>query len=100
MDTHPTMGIEEEFLLVDPETGEPVAANRAVAEEAKRRGVDLQLELTSCQVETTTGVANTSAELREELSRLRRITAEAAEASGAQLLAVALPPTAPHEFPV
>jgi carboxylate-amine ligase len=28
MDTHPTVGVEEEFLLVDQETGEPVA-NRA-----------------------------------------------------------------------
>ena len=27
----PTLGVEEEFLLVDPSTGAPVALNRAVA---------------------------------------------------------------------
>ena len=72
MASHPTMGVEEEFLLVDPATGEPVARNEAVARHAAARGVKLQLELTSCQVETTTDVANTSEELRAELTRLRR----------------------------
>ena len=56
--------------------------------------------MTSCQVETTTDVANTSEELRTQLTRLRRIAAEAAEADGARLLAVGLPPTVPHEFPI
>ncbi|MBV9088425.1 MAG: glutamate--cysteine ligase [Mycobacteriaceae bacterium] len=100
MDEHPTIGVEEEFLLVDPDTAEPMAANRAVADEAARRGVKLQLELTSCQVETTTGVVADGAELGEELTRLRHIAAEAAQARGAQLLAVALPPTVPRQFPV
>jgi carboxylate-amine ligase len=71
-----------------------------VAEEAERRGVKLQLELSSCQVETTSGVAKTSAELGEELTRLRRAAAQAAEASGVQLLASGLPPATPHQFPV
>jgi glutamate---cysteine ligase / carboxylate-amine ligase len=56
--------------------------------------------LTSCQVETTTDVAETSDQLRAELTRLRRVAAEAAEADGARLLAVGLPPTVPHEFPI
>jgi len=71
-----------------------------VADEAERRGAKLQLELSSCQVETTSGVAATSAELGEELTRLRRAAAQAAEASGVQLLASGLPPATPHEFPV
>jgi carboxylate-amine ligase len=100
MTSHPTVGVEEEFLLVDPDSGEPVARNRQVAGHASDHGIKLQLELTSCQVETTTGVTGGSAELRAELARLRRITAEAAEASGARLLAVAVPPTVPHEFPI
>lgn len=94
------MGVEEEFLLIDPQSGEPVARNKQVAASAAERGVDLQLELTSCQVETTTDVMDTSAALRCELSRLRRIATEAAVANGAQLLAVGLPPTVPHKFPV
>ena len=100
MASHPTVGVEEEFLLVDPETGEPVARNEAVAHRAEDHGVELQLELTSCQVETTTGVANTAEDLRSELTRLRRVAAQAAEANGARLLAVGLPPTVPHEFPI
>ena len=100
MSSHPTLGVEEEFLLADPDTGEPVARNRAVAEHAATRGVKLQLELTSCQIETTTDVMSSSDELRTELARLRRIAADAAQANGAQLLAVAAPPTVPNEFPI
>ncbi len=71
-----------------------------MAAEAKRRGITLQLELSSCQVETTSSVATTSEQLGEELTRLRRTAAQAAEASGVRLLASGLPPTTPHEFPV
>jgi carboxylate-amine ligase len=100
MASHPTIGVEEEFLLVDPNTGEPVACNEQVAAHAAEHGVKLQLELTSCQIETTTGIIGGSGDLRAELTRLRRIAAEAAEASGARLLAVGLPPTVPHQFPI
>ena len=96
----PTYGVEEEFLLVDPHTGEPAPLNAVVAEYAKRRGVDLELELTSCQVETTSEVASSSADLRAELIRLRSVASEAAGEAGARLLAVALPPTLPQHFPV
>jgi carboxylate-amine ligase len=100
MHQHPTVGVEEEFLLIDPDTHEPVAANQAVAREARAQGVELQLELTSCQVETTSKVVATSDDLRVELIRLRRIAAAAASACGARLLAIALPPSVPHHFPV
>lgn len=100
MATHPTFGVEEEFLLVDPHSGEPVPYNRAVAERAKAKGVDLQLELTSCQVETTSDVMASSEDLRAELSRLRGVASEAAVGAGARLLAVGLPPTVPREFPI
>jgi carboxylate-amine ligase len=96
----PTMGVEEEFLLVDPRTGEPAPVNRAVAEFAAQRGVELQLELTSCQVETASKVASSSEQLRADLVDLRRVACDAADAAGARLLAVALPPTLPHAFPV
>lgn len=96
----PTIGVEEEFLLVDPASGAPIALNREVAERAADHDVELQLELTSCQVETATGVVDDVSDLREQLSRLRRIAADAAEHAGARLLAVGLPPTLPHEFPI
>src|ERR1700733_930140 len=96
----PSFGVEEEFLLVDPKTGEPAPCNSEVAAEAKRRGTTLQLELSSCQVETTSGVAASAADLGAELALLRRTTAQAAEASGVHLLALGLPPATPHEFPI
>jgi carboxylate-amine ligase len=99
-DEQPTIGVEEEFLLVDATSGEPVAANRAVAREARGAGVELQLELTRCQVETTTPTLTSSSELASELSRLRQIAARSAEAHGARLLAVGLPPSVPHGFPI
>ncbi|OYN82968.1 glutamate--cysteine ligase [Mycolicibacterium sphagni] len=96
----PSVGVEEEFLLVDPSTGEPVPRNVEVADYAAAGGVDLQLELTTCQVETATEVTQTSSQLRQEITRLRRAAAEAAEKAGARLLAVGLPPTVPHSFPI
>ncbi|MCV7280728.1 glutamate--cysteine ligase [Mycolicibacterium flavescens] len=100
MATHPTIGVEEEFLLVDSASGEPVARNETVAREAAARGVKLQLELTTCQVETATEAVGSAIALQQQLIALRRATAEAAEQAGAQLLAVGLPPTLPHEFPI
>lgn len=100
MSSHPTFGVEEEFLLADPHSGEPVPLNTRVAERAKADGVDLQLELTSCQIETATEVSGTVADLRSQLHRLRRVAGEAAEAAGARLLAVGLPPTLPQHFPI
>jgi glutamate---cysteine ligase / carboxylate-amine ligase len=94
------VGVEEEFLLVDPHSGAPVPKNAEVAQRAADRDVELQLELTTCQVETATGVLDTRDELLREIHRLRRATAQAAQDCGAQLLAVALPPTVPTEFPI
>jgi glutamate---cysteine ligase / carboxylate-amine ligase len=71
-----------------------------VAAEAERLGVTLQRELSSCQVETTSSVAATTAELGDDLTRLRRTAAHAADAAGVRLLALGLPPVTPHAFPV
>lgn len=90
----PSFGVEEEFLLVDPATGRPMARNAAVARLAEQRGVDLQLELTTCQVETTTAKLESSSQLRQEISRLRAQAAESARTAGAALLAVGVPPIA------
>lgn len=100
MAAHPTVGVEEEFLLVDRDTGAPTALSREVAARAADRGVDLQLELTSCQVETATEVSSSMSDVRSQLMHLRSTAARAADDSGARLLAVAVPPTVPHDFPI
>ncbi|OBF29669.1 glutamate--cysteine ligase [Mycobacterium sp. ACS4331] len=96
----PTVGVEEEFLLVDPGSGQPLPHNADVAHAARERGVELQLELTTCQVETATGVHEMRDDLLDEIVGLRRAAAQAAHQCGAQLLAVALPPTIPRHFPI
>ncbi|MGW5436837.1 carboxylate-amine ligase [Nocardia asteroides] len=95
-----TVGVEEEFLLTDPDSGAPAPKNTQVAATARRAGIDLQLELTSCQVETSTGVHSDIGELLTELRTSRRRVAECALEHGARLLAVAVPPTVPQGYPV
>lgn len=84
-----TVGVEEEFVLVDPNTGLPALTNTAVVAEAT--DVALQLELSKCQVETCTPVCSGIAELRRELGRGRASVARAAVRSGARPLAVGVP---------
>ncbi|WP_084501260.1 glutamate--cysteine ligase 2 [Nocardia xishanensis] len=95
-----TVGVEEEFLLADPRTGAPTAKNDAVARTAEDLGLDLQLELTRCQIETNTGVHTRTGDLAQQLRELRRGVSCCAEMNDARLLAVAIPPTVPLHYPV
>ena len=83
------MGVEEEFLLVGSASARPVPTSVAVAEAAG--DVDVQLELTKPQVETNSPVCHDSAELKEQLTRIRSALAEAAARTGARVLAVGAP---------
>lgn len=96
----PTLGAEEELLLVDPGTGVPVMRNRAVAEIAEAKGVELQLELTPCQIETATPVLRTVPDLLAAVSRSRSVAATAAHSVGASVLAAGVPPLLPPGGPV
>ena len=63
----PTFGVEEELLLVEESTGEPFMESAAVAHVAKTLGLDLDLELTPCQIETATPILDSMADLRGHL---------------------------------
>lgn len=89
----PTIGVEEEFLLVDPRTGAPIGRNVEVVRTAADFGLDLQLEIMRCQVETSTRIHTGTRDLLRELRELRRGASAAAEKNDAVLLAVAVPPT-------
>ncbi|GGK41906.1 putative glutamate--cysteine ligase 2 [Pilimelia terevasa] len=86
-----TMGVEEEFLLLDQD-----GAVAPVAEEAVRRGGaddgELQPEFMSYQLETATPVCRSLDELHAHLSRLRRLAARGADQAGARLVSVGVPP--------
>ncbi|AYF77926.1 YbdK family carboxylate-amine ligase [Nocardia yunnanensis] len=100
MDAPPTVGVEEEFLLVDPLSGAPVGRNVDVVRTAADLAMDLQLEIMRCQVETSTHVHTDTAGLLRELRELRRGAAASAEKNDALLLAVAVPPTLSDELSI
>ncbi|WP_337925749.1 glutamate--cysteine ligase [Kribbella italica] len=87
---HPSMGVEEELLLVSA-AGQPLPRSKAVKDETD--GVDVELELTRAQVETNSPVCETSDELHRQLSAMRSRLAAAAAEHGGRLLAIAAPPT-------
>jgi carboxylate-amine ligase len=79
-----TMGIEEEYLLVDSETMElAIDPPSAIIEECSRQS-DGQVspELLRSQIEIGTSVCTNAAEARAELARLRQIVIEVANQHG------------------
>lgn len=86
--TVPTIGVEEEFFLVDPHTRFLVPAGPAVAERAAGDVGDLVTkEFALCQVEGRTSPCLSAGQLREELQRVRGALVAAARAEGAELCA-------------
>ncbi|MET9229965.1 glutamate--cysteine ligase [Lentzea sp. NPDC003310] len=89
----PTLGVEEEFLLVDPETGVPVnRADEVVAVAREKFGLALERELTGAQVEINTTVCRDAEQARQELLETRRVVAQAAREAGCRAIAVGAPP--------
>jgi carboxylate-amine ligase len=87
--TSRSIGVEEEFLLANPETGQILSLAPRVLRKA---GEDLESELTSQQLETGTEPRHELADVRGELVRLRRTASDAAGAEGAAVLAVGTAP--------
>ncbi|MEY9212847.1 glutamate--cysteine ligase [Thermobifida halotolerans] len=93
----PTMGVEEEFLLVDAEGRLAEAASEILAA-ADPDPAELHPELTLAQVEAASGVHCDSWSLLEELRHARRHLSRAAADRGLRLVAVGAPPL-PTERP-
>lgn len=81
-----TVGVEEEFFLVD---ARGYLANKAQATlaDAEGNGADLQTELLRCQVEAATRVCRYADELVADIRGLRARLAAGARRQGARLLA-------------
>ncbi|MEV1285625.1 glutamate--cysteine ligase [Micromonospora sp. NPDC049679] len=96
-----TVGVEEEFLLVDPATGAAVPAVDAVFAEvpAELRG-QVQQEFQTSQIEIGSPPGVELAAVRHSLGLLRTGLSDAAERAGARLLAVGTGPIAGAEPPV
>ncbi|MDQ3274431.1 MAG: glutamate--cysteine ligase [Actinomycetota bacterium] len=83
-----TIGVEEELLLVDRESGLPApdAAEVVAAIDAGTSG-EVTLELTRPQLETNSAVCSSLTELREHLLVLRHAAVRAAQERGHDLVA-------------
>ncbi|MEV0428397.1 glutamate--cysteine ligase [Micromonospora sp. NPDC050495] len=93
-----TVGVEEEFLLVDPHTGVAVPAVDLVMEQvpAELRG-QVEREFQTSQIEIGTPPGLELSAIRHSLSVLRTELAAAAERAGVRLLAIG---TGPVDGPV
>ncbi len=79
-----TLGIEEEYLLVDKTTGELVSEPPATMLEQCQEAVGEQVtpEFMKSQIEIGTGVCHNMAEAREDLVRLRNLVIDVADSHG------------------
>lgn len=89
-----TLGVEEEFLLVDGVSGRPFPGASAVLAQATERfpGTAVHPELMETQVEASTGVCTTMAELRGQLRRARDRLSTAAGHERTRLVSSGTPP--------
>ncbi len=91
-----TLGVEEEYLLVDPVTrdlvGDPPEALLAECEEVL--GDRVSPEFMRCQVEVGSRVCGTVAEVEKELTLLRQSVADVARAHGSAIIAASTHPFA------
>jgi glutamate---cysteine ligase / carboxylate-amine ligase len=90
-----TLGVEEEFVLLDPCTGAAVLAGPDLVRMLNGEP-GVRPELMRFQVETATGVCTGLDEAGRELTRLRRLAAAAAARLGCRLVASG---TAPYGTP-
>src|SRR3954451_6767665 len=88
-----SIGIEEEYQIVDPVTRElRPRAGRVLPRARQAVGDEVTNELFLSQVEIGTPVCRTLADVRAELVRLRRAVVEAAEADGDRIVAAGTHP--------
>ncbi|WP_329372773.1 glutamate--cysteine ligase [Streptomyces sp. NBC_00669] len=98
MTTGPTLGVEEEFLLLDRETGLPAPRVGEVQAAAERepglRREEVDSELLQAQVEIATPVCSELDEAASHLVRYRRTVAAAARHAGCRLASTGAAPVA------
>ncbi len=88
-----TLGVEEEFLIVDQVTGELVGrAGELFAAARSKLGNDVAKELNLCQIEIGTPVCTDLAGVRSSLTRLRAELDDSARSIGTRIAATATHP--------
>lgn len=93
-----TLGVEEEYLVVDLDTRELAPTSHLLLPKAKAAvGDEVSPELNLCQIEIGTPVCTSLAEVRHHLERLRSELAAAASQLGLAIAATATHPFSPWE---
>lgn len=90
-----TLGVEEEYQILDPETRELlVRGGNAVQQRVQHAtmGEEVVPELMTSQIEAVSPICRTLAEVRSELLRLRREVNDAATKEGARIAAASTHP--------
>lgn len=92
-----TLGIEEEFQIIDPETGNLSHRKHHIIEEGIRLNEDIKAEMHQSVVEVATRICRDIKDAAEETLRLRRLIAELAERDGLKIAAAGTHPFARWE---
>ena len=92
-----SLGVEEEFLLVEPGTGRPQAVAGTILRAARP---ELEGELQEQQLETNSRPCRTLDELHRELRRCRASATREAERVGAHVVALATSPVPVEPSPL
>lgn len=77
-----TLGIEEEYQIIDPETRELTSYVQQLLDEGRVLGSQVKQEFLQSQVEIGTHICRSVDEAREEIRRLRRTLLDIAESAG------------------
>jgi carboxylate-amine ligase len=100
-DGGPTLGVEEEYLLLDRETGRPCPRVGEVRSAARDipflNRAEVGNELLQAQIEIATPVCASLAEVSGHLTRLRGTVVSAADRAGCRLAATGAAPFAPED---
>lgn len=92
-----SVGVEEELLLVDPDSGQALAlAANVLRRVPEPDGVAVTSELMRQQIETNTSPCVSLEDLATEVRRWRRAAGDAADGRGAAVAALATSPLAVH----
>ena len=98
-----TLGLEEEYLLLEPQSGLPAhhaARVQRLLEAAPEISEDeIQRELLSCQIETATPVCTTLVEAEQSLLTFRRTLSDAARTAGSIGAATGAAPAIRQSYP-
>ena len=89
-----TIGVEEEYQIVHPETRELASKSGQLinANEQDDQSQDLLYEMHRCQVEIATGICHTLEDVRRELTQARRAAIVAAQEHGLAIAAAGTHP--------